>query len=132
MAVVNCEPSLLSLLNNISDLPREPPSLYLNLEGVRLGRRGSLSIRSMSVPRRKHTIDVQVLGSAAFSTTNSHGVSLKTILKSPHTPKVVFDIRNDSDALYSHYQISVDGVKDLQLMELASRTGSKDRVAGQR
>jgi exonuclease 3'-5' domain-containing protein 1 len=55
--------------------------------------------------------------------------SLKTILESPTIPKVFFDIRNDSDALFSHFQISVDGIKDLQLMELASRKGSQNLVA---
>jgi exonuclease 3'-5' domain-containing protein 1 len=47
-----------------------------------------------------------------------------------HTGEVIFDIRNDSDALFSLFQISVDGIKDLQLMELATRRGSKDFVAG--
>ena len=45
-------------------------------------------------------------------------------------PKVIFNIGNDSNALFSHYHISVDGIKDLQLMELASRKGSQDFVAG--
>ena len=45
-------------------------------------------------------------------------------------PKVIFDIRNNSDASFSHFQISVDGIKDLQLMELATRKGSKDLLAG--
>jgi exonuclease 3'-5' domain-containing protein 1 len=48
----------------------------------------------------------------------------------PKCPKVVFDIRNDLDALFSYHQISVGGIKDLQLMELANRRGSWDSVAG--
>ena len=54
-----------------------------------------------------------------------NSVSLKVVLQSPSIPKVVFDIRNDSDARFSHYQIRVDGIKDLQLMELAPRKDSK-------
>jgi hypothetical protein len=45
-------------------------------------------------------------------------------------PKVIFYIHNDPDALFSYYQISVDGIRDLQLIELASRKGSQDFVAG--
>jgi len=56
-------------------------------------------------------------------------MSLKTILESAAIPKVVFDIRNASDALFSHFQISVNGIQDLQLMELATRRFSKDLVA---
>jgi exonuclease 3'-5' domain-containing protein 1 len=102
------------------------------LEGVKLGRHGSISIISLYIaPTKKiYLIDIHRLGKTAFSTTNSSATSLKTILESPTIPKVFFDIRNDSDALFSHFQISVDGIKDLQLMELASRKGSQNLVAG--
>jgi exonuclease 3'-5' domain-containing protein 1 len=70
-----------------------------------------------------------MLGSAALSTTHS-GVSLKGILESATIPKVFFDIGNDSDALFSHYQILVEGINDLQLMELATRNYSRTYVAG--
>jgi exonuclease 3'-5' domain-containing protein 1 len=41
-----------------------------------------------------------------------------------------FDVRNDSDALYSHYNIAVDAIIDVQLLELAMRDHSVDFVAG--
>lgn len=132
MTLIDGEAALLSLLDDVSGLPVKPPSLYLDLEGIKLGRHGYLSILSIFVrPQNKvYLIDVHVLGSAAFLTTNSSAVSLKSILESPSIPKVIFDVRNDSDALFSHYQVSVDGIKDLQLMELATRRGPRDFVAG--
>jgi exonuclease 3'-5' domain-containing protein 1 len=132
--VVDSVTTLLSLLDNLIGLPINPPSLYLDLEGIKLGRHGSISIISLYIaPVKKiYLIDIHRLGMTAFSTTNSSATSLKTILESPSIPKVIFDIRNDSDALFSHFQISVDGIQDLQLMELATRTynHSKDFVAG--
>lgn len=133
--VVDSAETLLSLLDNLVDLAVHPPSLYLDLEGVKLGRHGSISIISLYVASAKtvYLIDIHRLGKTAFSTTTTNGkatTSLKTVLESPAIPKVVFDIRNDSDALFSHYGISVDGIQDLQLMELATRKGSKDFVAG--
>lgn len=130
--VVDSATTLLSLLDILVSLAVDPPSLYLDLEGVKLGRHGSISIISLYVlPRKKiYLVDIHCLGRIAFSTTNSSATSLKTILESPTIPKVIFDIRNDSDALFSHYEISVDGIKDLQVMELATRKGSKDFVAG--
>lgn len=130
--VVDSATTLLSLLDNLIGLAVDPPSLYLDLEGVKLGRHCSISIISLYVLSRKkiYLINIHRLGKTAFSTTNSSATSLKTILESPTIPKVIFDIRNDSDALFSHYEISVDGIKDLQLMELATRKGSKDFVAG--
>ncbi|KAI9771038.1 MAG: hypothetical protein M1839_002974 [Geoglossum umbratile] len=130
--VVDSTTTLRSLLDNTVGLATNPPSLYLDLEGVNLGRHGSISIISLYISPVKKTflIDVHRLGETTFSTTNGSATSLKTILESPTIPKVFFDVRNDSDALFSHFQISVDGIKDLQLMELASREGSRDFVAG--
>lgn len=40
--VVDSMPGLLSLLVNFTNLPVDPPSLYLDLEGIKLGRHGSI------------------------------------------------------------------------------------------
>lgn len=39
--------------------------------------------------------------------------------------KYFFDVRNDSDALFAHFGITLTGVRDIQLQELASRYGPK-------
>lgn len=49
-------------------------------------------------------------------------MSLQSILESPKTPKVFFDVRTDSDALFAQFGIKLAGIIDLQLMELASRS----------
>jgi exonuclease 3'-5' domain-containing protein 1 len=121
--VIDSEENLLSLLDSICSLAVEPPSLYINLEGIAVGRHGSISFLTLHiVPTKKtHLIDIHSLNEAAFSTTTASGTSLKSILESPTIPKVVFDIRNDSDALFSLFQVSVDGIIDLQLMRSAAR-----------
>lgn len=103
------------LLDSIANLATEPPSLYIDLEGIALGRCCSISIFSLYIAPTKETylIDIYTLKEAAFSTTNNSGTSLKTVLESPTIPKVVFDMRNDSDALFSLFGVSVDGIKDL-------------------
>lgn len=129
--IIDSKADLLPLLDCIVNVAAEPPSLYIGLEGFDLGRHGSISILSLHIApiKRTYLIDVHALGGAAFSTTNSGGVSLKTVLESATIPKVVFDIRNDSHALFSLFQISVESIKDLQLMELATRTGSRELVS---
>ncbi|KAH6708747.1 domain-containing protein 1, partial [Leptodontidium sp. MPI-SDFR-AT-0119] len=105
--------------------------LCFDLEGIRLGRLGSISLLLLCVaPKLTYIIDIHILGNDAFSTTNSTGISLKTILENPKIPKVFFNIRNDSDALYSQYHICVDGIINVQVLELATRNSSKDFVAG--
>lgn len=49
------------------------------------------------------------------------GPTLRAILESRTIPKVFFDVRNDSDALFAHYSVSLGGVHDAQLMEVATR-----------
>jgi exonuclease 3'-5' domain-containing protein 1 len=80
----------------------------------------------------KHTylIDVHVLGEKAFTTISSDGLSLQAILEDASIPKVFFDVRNDSDALYGLHNIALNGIKDVQLMELATRKESRDWLAG--
>lgn len=72
--------------------------------------------------RRTYIIDICALENLAFATTSTDGrYTLKSILEDATVPKVFFDVRMDSDALYGHYSIALAGVIDLQLMELASR-----------
>jgi exonuclease 3'-5' domain-containing protein 1 len=100
---------------------------------VYLGRHGTLSILSLYLSTTHHVylIDIHTLGTHAFTTRHpTNSLSLKTILESAITPKVFFDLRNDSDALYSLHQTSLAGVHDLQLMELATRPFSKRFLAG--
>jgi exonuclease 3'-5' domain-containing protein 1 len=56
--------TLTSLLDDFAALPIQPPSLYLDLEGIRLRRQGSISIISIYVaPTKKvYLVDIYRLG----------------------------------------------------------------------
>lgn len=120
------------LVDTLEGLPTEPPSLYMDLEGVNLSRHGTISILQIYVlsSRRTFLVDVHTLGDLCFSTRGQSGRTLKDILEAEDIPKVFFDVRNDSDALYSHFNIDLAGIQDLQLMELAARTFSRRFVSG--
>lgn len=49
-------------------------------------------------------------------------ITLKSILESHTIPKVFFDVRNDSDALFAHFYVKLRCIHDVQLMELAVTT----------
>jgi exonuclease 3'-5' domain-containing protein 1 len=115
------------------DLPRVPPSLYIDIEGINLCRDGEISILQIFVSTKKMTylVDIHTLKKIAFSTPGTDGkTTLKTILESSAIPKVFFDVRNDSDALYSLFGVELQGIQDVQLMELATRAFSKRYVNG--
>lgn len=113
--------------------PRSP-TMYIDLEGVDLCREGSLSIFTLllhqgmpTLPTRAYLIDVHTLGSQAFNTTGTKNKTLKDILQDEKIPKVFFDVRNDSDALFAHFGVALQGVEDVQLMESAKRTTTWSR-----
>jgi exonuclease 3'-5' domain-containing protein 1 len=130
--LVDTVEAISTVVDKLIDQPTTPPSLYFDLEGVNLSRQGSISIIQIHVaPQNKsYLIDIHTLGSKAFDTTSKLGHTLKSVLQSPSIPKVFFDVRNDSDALFSHFQVSLAGIVDLQVMEFATRTFQKRFVNG--
>lgn len=136
------------------DLQPSSPLLYIDLEGVELCRLGTLSLIQIYLPilRRTFVIDVTVLGTQAFSTSielayldtsaqvsgdeddeladAGAGFSLRDILESPSIVKCFYDVRNDADALYNLFGVSMSGVVDLQLLENATRRGPKKFLNG--
>ncbi|PWY70841.1 exonuclease [Aspergillus sclerotioniger CBS 115572] len=124
--------SLLSFLSNIQDNPTPTcPQIYIALEGNNPCGYGTISLFTLlfTPSNTVYLIDVHRLGLSAFTTTfEDKPTSLKTILESPSIHKVIFDASNPSDALFSLFNITLAGISDLQLMENASRTGSKRAV----
>ncbi|CAF9933876.1 hypothetical protein IMSHALPRED_009505 [Imshaugia aleurites] len=132
VTIVDSESSVVALIDDLDNLPAQPPSLYLDIEGVNLSRHGSISIVQIFVLPKNHVflLDVFGLKEAAFCTSNRFGTNLRSILESALVPKVFFDVRNDSDALFAHFQILMHGVHDVQLLEVATRSYSKERLCG--
>ncbi|UKZ68917.1 uncharacterized protein TrAtP1_009935 [Trichoderma atroviride] len=106
--LVDTPSALSALIDSLKGLPREPPSIYIDLEGVNLSRHGTISILQLYI----------------------HPTNKVYLIDSKSTPKVFFDVRNDSDSLYSHFQIKLAGVVDLQLWELAARPVAGKYVKG--
>ena len=132
-SVVDSASALSSVLNSLQGLPASPPSLYIDIEGISLSRHHSISMLQLFVLPMSHAylIDVHTLGKATFCTPAADGTTtLKTILESGAIPKVLFDVRSDSDALYGQFGIDLKGVQDMQLMELGSRGSDKRFVHG--
>ncbi|KAI4112172.1 MAG: hypothetical protein LQ339_000180 [Xanthoria mediterranea] len=122
--LIDTPEAMTSVIDTLVALPSSPPSLFIDLEGVSLSRHGTVSILQLLVSQsdRTYLIDIHTLGSKAFHAPATDGqTTLKSILESNAIPKVFFDVRKDSDALYAHFGIRLAGVQDIQLMELAIR-----------
>ncbi|KAF2261431.1 hypothetical protein CC78DRAFT_608160 [Lojkania enalia] len=138
---VSTASELSTMLISIAMQPTSPPSLYIDLEGLNLSRYGTLSLITLLIAPTStvYIIDIHIMGVSAFTTpastsaishTNS-STTLQSILESATIPKVFFDVRNDSDALFAHYHINLQGIQDLQLMQLATcSSGNRRTVNG--
>lgn len=134
--IINTTKQVSDLVDSLvpSHAPPVPhsPIMYVDLEGVDLCREGSLSIFILLIDTgipsdRVYLIDIHVLGAQAFNTTGVKGKTLKDILQEEKIPKVFFDVRNDSDALFTHFGVGLQGVEDVQLMESATRGTTRSR-----
>lgn len=112
------------MLDALTRCSNQPPLLFFDLEGVNLSRHGTLDILQIYVPALDtvYIVEVYQLQSAAFTAVSQHDQTLQDILQSATYPKVFFDVRTDSDALHYHFQIRLEGVVDLQLVEFATRS----------
>lgn len=93
------------------------PAIFLDIEGVNLGRHGLISIMQIYLHPLNVMVmvDVTSLGRAAFETKGELGFSLQDILQSTNYAKYLFDLRNDSNALYFLYGVRLRNVRDVQL-----------------
>lgn len=123
---------LRAIIDGLPDSKSTDPNLYIDLKGNNLSRDGTLSLLTILVEPRHtvHLLDITTLGVDAFSIAGSGGQTIKRILESRDVVKVFFDIRNASDALFGLYNIRVEGIEDLKLLELASRDSPKEYVNG--
>ena len=126
--MVDSKEGIQDMLDEFANCSKNTPDLFLDLEGEDLGRTGTLLILQILLFTKPHVylVDCIKLRTEAFETRNSKGTNLKDILESSEIKKAIFDVRNDSAALYHQYGISLAGVEDIQLMELATRNTYDD------
>lgn len=137
--VINMDTCLLDSCDLISDLvsqiaarPRDASLIFLDLEGIKLGRNGTIAIMQILLPPNPlvYLVDIYVLKEKAFTTTNTDGMTLQAILEANDIAKCIWDVRSDSDALFSHYGINLGGVVDIQVLEYASRFVRNGYISG--
>ena len=102
-------------------------AIYMDLEGQNLGRDGEICTLQLCIDTDQgphaYLIDIWVLRGSAFSTKGQKypDVTLKSLLENHAIPKLLWDCRMDSDALYAQFRVALEAVIDLQLMEVAGR-----------
>ena len=89
--------------------------IAVDCEGDSLSRKGRLTIITVATEEKVFIFDVLKLGQLVFSS------GLGEILEDKSREKLMFDCRQDSDALWHQFNIKLTGVLDLQLLEIIYR-----------
>lgn len=99
---------------------RQADYLILDCEGVNLGRAGgSVTLICVGTPFAKHIFLFDVLSPLI---SNRDVYALLDVLSDRNVLKVVWDGRMDFLEIYSTFGISLEGVLDLQVAEVMSRS----------
>ncbi|WAR24146.1 EXD1-like protein [Mya arenaria] len=85
----------------------------LNCKGESLSRKGSIKL--LSTQERYFILDIQKLNALPFER------GLREILEDRNVMKLMFDCREDADALFHQFHVKLDGVIDIQLLEVLKR-----------
>jgi len=121
-------------MRGIADAMAKGAPLAVDCEGVRLSRTGAVTLLQLAALERVYLFDIAALGSSAFdvaddaesaeeppSSPPSQSSTLRRALEDPACQKLMFDCRRDSDALAHQFGVRIEGVLDVQLMDVALR-----------
>ena len=98
------------------------PLLAVDLEGISMSRVGLVTLLQVAVDDDVFLFDVQALSTEElFHREVGDEKTLQSILEDPAVTKLMFDCRVDSDALYHQHGVSLNGVWDVQLADVAAR-----------
>ncbi|KAI0413170.1 hypothetical protein F5X98DRAFT_379062 [Xylaria grammica] len=113
--------SISGLIDTISKLPTDPPSLYLSVDLVgTTGSERSVILAIYVYPTRyTYLMDVDKLAHPAFTTPGTATpLTLMSIFKNAAIPKVFFDLGYSSYVLRRNWNVTLKGAYDLQLVEI--------------
>ncbi|XP_052776796.1 uncharacterized protein LOC128214394 [Mya arenaria] len=89
--------------------------LALDCEGDSLSRKGKVQLLSIATRKKSYILDIQKLKALPFEG------GLRELLEDKHAIKLMFDCREDADALFHQFHVKLDGVLDIQLLEIMKR-----------
>ena len=95
-------------------------------DGTEGNRKTDIVFAMVATKEKAYVFDIRTMGKTPFTS------GLKSILESESQEKLMFDCREQSDALWHQFQVKLSGVLDLQLLEVIYRrqkSASKKPVA---
>ena len=112
---IDTEGKLSIAIEEIRKAIQKGETIAVDCEGVTLSRFGSVTLINIAVRGQVYLIDVLKIGNTAYDG------GLRSILEDKSIQKLMFDCREDADALEHLHNVRLDGVLDVQLLEVKNR-----------
>jgi len=119
---ITTENDILSFVDYaVQSIQQTTAVISLDCEGNHLSREGTLSQVTLSFAPECQIVhlDFTVLGKKLFTTPGGSNITFQHILESIDIPILVWDVRGDSDSIYHHANVRLEGIIDLQVMKWA-------------
>ena len=113
--LVDVEEALSPAVREIQDSVSRGEMLAVDCEGECLSRKGTLQLLSVATRNTVFLFDIVELKHAPFER------GLRAVLESRDVKKLMFDCRGDADALLHQFNVKLQGVLDVQLLEIIKR-----------
>jgi len=105
---------------------RNAAMVAVDCEGVAMSRTGRVTLIQVATEHKVYLFDVLKLGSAAFeaygdgpSGNGGSQTTLKHVLEGSSVLKLMYDCRRDSDSLFHQFNVKLQAVLDIQLLDVA-------------
>ncbi|XP_052072589.1 piRNA biogenesis protein EXD1-like [Mytilus californianus] len=116
---IDTKEKYISAINELNNMIKDGKTISLDCEGVDLSRFGCVTMVNIGTRDMVYLIDVLRIGNSVFDD------GLRCILENNSIEKLMFDCREDADALFHLYKVKLDGVLDVQLLEARNRMKRK-------
>ena len=119
LTFVNAKSKVVLMLDGIEGQQVDPPTLYLDVQGINIAPHNSISLVVLFNLALDHIyfVDLFLLGAAAFNTPNKSGTTLRSVLESDKVPKVFFGLTTQRAAFKTHFNIALRNATDIQLLK---------------
>ncbi|XP_063397486.1 piRNA biogenesis protein EXD1-like [Mytilus trossulus] len=112
---VDTKDKFIEVMKELQEKIRNKQMIAVDCEGVNLSRFGSVTLINIGTRDLVYLIDILKIGDSVFDD------GLRSILENSGIEKLMFDCREDADALLHIHKVKLNGVLDVQILEVNNR-----------
>ncbi|XP_052072720.1 piRNA biogenesis protein EXD1-like [Mytilus californianus] len=112
---VDTKDKFIEVIKELQEKIKNKQMIAVDCEGVDLSRFGSVTMINIGTQDLVYLIDILKIGNSVFDD------GLRSILEDSGLEKLMFDCREDADALLHLHKVKLDGVLDVQILEVNNR-----------